>query len=220
MNVSFNALLIRLKDKAYPKTLGDVRAENPLCSFAAEPSEEIVASLGYRVVQPTPKPTLTIAQKAVEGQPVLVNGLWTQVWSVADLSSDEQEAQLSVYKADYARQVDALRDAAFEAGFKYDFGGDYGQLTVQQRDVDKLNITGVRTIADAFIRAGQPDTSITFRTAENINVQMTATEFVTLSNASFQFVTQVNAASWSLKDQVANAATLAALPVIPAKLLN
>ncbi len=212
MKVTASDLLINILTDEYPVTLLKVRQDNPDVSFAAEPDVSILHDLGYDVVQRTTPPTGDVV---VEEAPVVVDGVYIQQWSSRAYTAEEEAGMLPMKKMDAAAKIAAIRDARFNEGYKFDFGGEYGLLTIQQREVDRLNVVGVFSIAAALVGAGMGGEPMTFRTAENINVATTAAVMVDMAKAAFAFVNQVYGASWQLKDQVDQAATLAAIPVIP-----
>ena len=75
--------------KQYPYGLGQLKAANPLTSFPAQATDEMLASFNVeRVFFATP-PELTATQVLVEGTPVIADDRWTQVWTVRDMTTDE-----------------------------------------------------------------------------------------------------------------------------------
>lgn len=218
MNITTSTPLIEVESGAYPKYLADVRQANPQLSFSNQPTEEFLASLGYAPVNRNVQPAVAVNQVVEERAPVLVDGVWQQVWVGRDMTDAEEAAKLAISQSELSNQVERLRIEAFQKGFPYDFGGEHGELGVQCRDIDKTNLLGLRTVADAFVEAGQPDAPMVFRTAENINVELMAADMVSVTNAAFQFANKVYAASWSLKDQIDKAKQLLELPVVPAVL--
>lgn len=73
----------------YPYTIGNLRRDNPSTSFPKHPTDETLADWGMRRVAKTDRPTYEHTKNISEGAPVLVGGVWTQVWNVADATSDE-----------------------------------------------------------------------------------------------------------------------------------
>lgn len=212
MKVTASTLLINVVTSEYPVSLLKVRQDNPNISFAAEPEDSVLDDLGYSVVHRVDAPAGDVV---TEGAPEYVDGAWRQTWVVREFTAEELAAQLQARKSDMTQQIDQLRDATLANGFRFVFSGEAGEQGVQVREQDKINIVASRIIADAFINMGQPETLMDFRTFENNTLRIPATEIVALSNAAFQRVTQVYAAAWVLKDQVAAATTLAELPVLP-----
>jgi hypothetical protein len=72
-------------------TIGQLRRDNPNTSFPKSISEGTLASYDVFPLSPTEQPSHDYTKSVVEGTPVQVNGVWTQVWSVSDASSEEIE---------------------------------------------------------------------------------------------------------------------------------
>jgi hypothetical protein len=131
--------------KQYPYGLGQLKADNPLTSFPAQATDEMLSSFGVeRVFFATP-PELTDTQVLVEGTPVIADNRWTQVFTVRDMTTDEvasrnagqaaqvraernglltasdwtQVADAPVDKAAWATYRQALRDVTGQEGFPW-----------------------------------------------------------------------------------------------------
>jgi hypothetical protein len=88
----------------YPAKLSDLQAANPSTSFPRNPSDAVLASLGlHRVVDADPPAHDTFSQAVSETTPQLIDGTWTQQWSVQDIPQDTL-----VYRCDYQAFWDAL----------------------------------------------------------------------------------------------------------------
>lgn len=79
----------------YPYSVGQLRRDNPQVSFPREIPDERLADWGVhrvaKVAQPVYDPE---TQTVEEGQPVLVEGIWTQVWNVRELTSEELKSRV------------------------------------------------------------------------------------------------------------------------------
>jgi hypothetical protein len=73
----------------YPYTFVKLRTDNPAVSFPSAPSNELLAEYGVYPVTLTEKPAPTLTQNAVEQPPQLIEGVWTQVWGMVDVSAEE-----------------------------------------------------------------------------------------------------------------------------------
>ena len=93
----------------YPYSLKKLRADNPDTSFPKEVSESLLVEFGTHPVTAVVRPSSTLTQDAVEQTPQLINGQWTQVWAMVDVSPEEAAR----------RQQDAA-DAADTAAVKAD----------------------------------------------------------------------------------------------------
>jgi hypothetical protein len=215
MIVTDGTRLIGVGTGDYPLYLADIRVRESAKSFSATPSEELVAELGYAVVHPTEKPQGEIV---TEGAPALVEGRYEQTWLIGHFTPAERLAHLNQVKEQLGAAMDLLRDSELATGFRYVFPAPYGELGVQLRPQDCVNLLGLRVGAEAAISAGYPQMPSEFRSYENINVEMTAADMVQMTNAALTHTKKVYAATWVYKDQIKNATTLAELPVIPSKI--
>ena len=73
----------------YPYGFGQLKAANPLTSFPAQATDEMLASYGVQRVFFSTPPAITDTQVLEEGTPVFVDDRWTQMWSVRDMTSEE-----------------------------------------------------------------------------------------------------------------------------------
>lgn len=96
---------------AYPYRLHDLKKDNPDVSFPREISNELLAEYGVYPVTKVERPAPTLTQDPVEQPPQLVNGAWTQVWAMVDVSPEEaaRRQQDATDEADAAAvKVDAF----------------------------------------------------------------------------------------------------------------
>jgi len=101
----------------YPYTIGNLRRDKPHTSFPKRPSDKMLEDWNVYAVARVDRPEADpITQNISEQTPVLVNGLWTQVWVVTDASAEEiaerKEQQLQQAKSDranaYRNEADPL----------------------------------------------------------------------------------------------------------------
>jgi hypothetical protein len=131
--------------KQYPYGLGQLKAANPLTSFPAQATDEMLASYGVQRVFFSTPPEITDTQVLEEGTPVFADDRWTQVWAVRDMTAEEvasrdegqaanvraernaklsasdwtQVADAPVDQAAWAAYRQALRDITAQAGFPW-----------------------------------------------------------------------------------------------------
>jgi hypothetical protein len=74
---------------AYPYRLPDLRRDNPNVSFPREISIELLAEYNIYPVVEAQRPDPTLTQDPAELEPQLINGQWTQVWTLVDVSPEE-----------------------------------------------------------------------------------------------------------------------------------
>jgi hypothetical protein len=93
----------------YPYGINKVRKDNPNVSFPTELSLALLAEYDVYPVTAVAQPAPSLTQDAVEQTPQLINGAWTQVWAMVDVSPEEA-----------ARRQQAAADAADAAAVKAD----------------------------------------------------------------------------------------------------
>lgn len=132
----------------YPYTTQNLRSDNPNTSFPVVIDNETLALFGVSSVQASARPSVDYTQRVVEGQPELVDGVWTQTWNIEDLSAEEVAAVVEAKASEVRRsrndrlaacdwtqlpdaQVDtqqwadyrqALRDITTQEGFPWNVG--------------------------------------------------------------------------------------------------
>lgn len=95
---------------AYPYSENQLRRDNPQVSFPSAISQELLDDYGVMSVALVPQPAFDpITQDLVELTPALMEGLWTQVWGVVDVSPEEVQRR----QQQYLDNQKALRAAAY-----------------------------------------------------------------------------------------------------------
>lgn len=104
-------MFLRLNNNVveYPFQLRTLKLENPNTSFPSEISLELLAEYSVYPVAIVQRPSSTLTQDPVEQMPQQINGVWTQVWALVDVSPEEAAR----------RQQDAT-DVAHAAAVKAD----------------------------------------------------------------------------------------------------
>ena len=122
-----------------PYTMGDLHKEHPNTSFPNVPSDEMLASFGMFKVKEVQAPTVDSKTHRQIQTVELVNGEWSQVWTVQKLPEDKasdnvrgkrnqllsdsdwtQVLDAPVNKEAWAEYRQALRDLPDQAGFPFD----------------------------------------------------------------------------------------------------
>jgi hypothetical protein len=93
----------------YPYSLARMRADNPNISFPREIPSDLLAEYGVFRVERSARPSRTSTQDPVEQPPQLIEGVWTQMWGMVDVSPEEA-----------ARRQQAAADVAHAAAVKAD----------------------------------------------------------------------------------------------------
>jgi hypothetical protein len=78
-------------------SIGQLRADNPQVSFPSTIPDATLAEYGVFPVSPTPQPEIDQNRQTVsEANPVLIDGVWTQAWTVSDIPLDVLRARMIV----------------------------------------------------------------------------------------------------------------------------
>ena len=73
----------------YPYSFWQLKAANPLTSFPAQATDDLLASFGVQRVFSSTPPAITDTQVLDENTPVFADNRWTQAWSVRDMTAEE-----------------------------------------------------------------------------------------------------------------------------------
>lgn len=130
------------------------------------------------------------------------NQVINKTFNVVTYTTEEHETRLDAIKKTRCEEVDNIRDQFLFDGVNYDFGGEIGVKTLQTRPQDITVWLGLNTIAALRIQLGQGGVSVTIRTADNENIQITYAQvpamFAYMQGAA-SYVYQV---SWTHKDAI------------------
>lgn len=79
----------------YPFRLASLRTLYPNVSFPRDPGLPLLAEYGvFPVIEQSPPDYDVATQTVDEGTPQLVEGIWTQQWTVRDLTAEELKARV------------------------------------------------------------------------------------------------------------------------------
>lgn len=201
-----NEVFIDIVSKEYPLNFAAICQKNPNKLIGIGATTDLMRTLGYEVVQQVERP---VGDVVTEEKPVKTETGYIQVFSVRAFTEEEANERLARAKRLFADKVDSMLESALEKGVKFDFGAPHGELHVQLRDKDRLNIIGMRALANEGV-ASQP-----FRTYENINLVLTAEQVLAMASAAHTGYLALLGAAWNLKDQIAAAPSEEAIPVLP-----
>jgi hypothetical protein len=84
----------------------------------------------------------------------------------------------------------------------------------QKFDSDTLSVTRLTAVATAIAAGAQLPANFTWRSADNVDVSMTATEIVSLLSTMIMVANEIYKVSWAKKLEIAAASTLAELEAI------
>lgn len=120
-----------------PYSLAELRRDNPTVSFPGTFTDALAAEWGLLPLQATPQPDINrLTEDLVEGTPELVNGAWTQVWTVVPLSLAEAERRVRTERDRRLAACDWVVIRAKELGQSvpgpwFTYRGDLRQLPEQ-----------------------------------------------------------------------------------------
>ena len=106
------------------------------------------------------------------------------------------------------QKVNQERDRRIEAGTVVSIEG-YGNVPLQGRAVDQLNLMALASTAKDMADAGIAAAVIPFRDAENVMHNLTPAQFLDLSRQGKEAAAAIYSASWALKDALEIAADFA-----------
>jgi hypothetical protein len=95
-------------EPVYPYTLTDLKRDNPETSFPKDMSSFDTAPWYCYPVQDAPPPAVDYTQNLTMGEPILVDGVWTQTWVVTPASPEEIAAREADMRSANKQQASAL----------------------------------------------------------------------------------------------------------------
>ena len=121
----------------YPYTFSDLRRDNPDVSFSRVGLEASgVAAYGVVPVAPVTKPTPSATERVTEGAPALVGDVWTQTWTVEDITAEIQAGKDATAVSEVDRVMGEIQRRALNVMFELinQFRASQGQsaLTLPQ----------------------------------------------------------------------------------------
>lgn len=186
-----------------PYSVTDLRRDHPNTSFPAHPSDESLAGFRVLPVTPTEPPAASLIERLEHADPVLVDGKWSQQWSVEPLPIEEaREALWARTKIIRESMSDAPGSMATTP-----FG------TVQVDAKSKQNVNGLVTMALIAKGAGAPF-SEPFTLADNTTVTLSADHMIGLGVAVGQHVAAVYERSRQIRAAIEAASDHAAMAAI------
>ena len=160
----------------------------------------------------------TIVVSSLDALPDLVEATAGQIGDTYDPATGtftSPPVPLDTARAAKHVAVQAEADRRMNAGYAHDFGPSHGVLTLQTREHDRANWLTVDRVAQRRIDAGEPDFAMRpIRTAENVNVPVTAAEAAACMMAMQTYLGAVLEHAWVLKDAIAATADQATLDAV------
>ena len=95
-------------------TIGQLRRDNPNVSFPKDIPEETLSDFNVYAVKPTPAPSLDSKTHRHTQDVVLVDTVWTQVWTVVELPLTQAEANTRAHRNHLLQETDWVISKATE----------------------------------------------------------------------------------------------------------
>ena len=88
-------MYLRIKDNevVYPYSIQQLKIDEYNVSFPTDLTSEILEGFGVYSVQQTPMPN-DYTKNIVEGTPILVDGVYTQIWNQTDATQEEIDTKI------------------------------------------------------------------------------------------------------------------------------
>lgn len=207
------ATFIHVETGEYPLSLEAIRRKLKNVSFPAEPSVELLSSLGYEVVQAGEIPAGE--GELVEGVPSLVDGVYYKTYTRSEVPPVDPAAALQAAKDTATQRVSTALARTLEGGYVHT-AADQSQIQVQVRSQDRINLLGLLEQAKAL----EADTqSLPFRTTDNKTLQLNKPTLIAMITDALGYHTLVSDEAWGIKDTINAATTVAEVPAVPEKLV-
>jgi len=149
-------------------SMSQLRVDNPQVSFPKNISDATLAEYDVYPLTLTEHPTVSDTQTYDEGVPDLVDGVWTQVWTIRDKTPEE-------LTKDIKRKKDAIkvrRDEAINAGTLVN------GMVVATDDLSQQRITGAALAATV-----DASTTVRWKLPDDTFVTLTAAQIIDLAQA-------------------------------------
>ncbi|MCE8006558.1 DUF4376 domain-containing protein [Aestuariivita sp.] len=98
--------------------------------------------------------------------------------------------------------ITAERNRRLESGVVIPIDG-YGEVPVQGREKDRINLIALADTARSLIEAGQVSQTVPFRDADNVMHQLTPPQMIEMVDKAKQAASAIYAAAWTMKDMAA-----------------
>lgn len=102
------ALIINDIVERYPYFIDQLFKDNPQVSFPKNPSKELLTEFNVFEVAQVDRPEVDYTKNVREQIPQKINGVWTQVWLVYDVSEEDLNSRIQVKKEEIRDQRRSL----------------------------------------------------------------------------------------------------------------
>lgn len=127
-------MYVKIKDnkvEQYPYALDQLLAENPDTSFPIEMPDSLLTEYNVFSVEKVDPPAIDYRQILVQGEPVIKNGKWYQVWNVIDKPTEDIE------KIESDLRLEAYRKESDPLFFKWQAGEIPKEIWIEAREAIK-----------------------------------------------------------------------------------
>ncbi|MCX8016948.1 MAG: DUF4376 domain-containing protein [Rhodocyclaceae bacterium] len=144
--------------------------------------------------------SLTTRNARLIEQP-LPGPFWPETWRWDGQQWQPLQVPLPLLQ-ELRQRIEAERDRRIAQGMPYEFApGRMGR--VQLRDErDRANLIALGSWAALQLATGQPQATVSFRDADNVEHELTATQTAALAQAALQWVSAHYAAAWQHKRRI------------------
>jgi len=214
--VDSSTRLIRLKDKAYPKYLYDMRQDNMQNSFGSTIESEKLYNFPnpYAYVYLVDPPTGDVV---AEGDPVLNedDGKWYQHWDVRPFNEQELAERLGYGRDDALQNAKQVLSNDLTEGLEVTLKTSGDKVKLIMTAEERVNLMGLRIVAEKRVNASD-NTVFTVRKADNQSFQADPADVIEFVEDVLEVYNGYLEKYWQFKSDVANATTLEELPAVPA----
>lgn len=168
-------------------------------------TDEYIESFGvYPVKQVEPEYNKD-TEKATMTTPILVDGTWTQQWSVESIvPTDPAELQAFIQQLGETvkNRINTLHSEKLYTNVTAMFPN--GEKVIQFRsEQDRTNLSDVASAAMALIISGTPEAPMVWRTEDNVNQAVPAQQMVSIAMGVLESKQAILSAAWAHKDAIA-----------------
>ena len=182
--------MIRIRASGEIVTPKAWRALHPNVAFPAVITQTVADSFGADLVTLGTYPNAGEFQLVEPGDVEQIEGVWTQTWTVSDISVEDARATLR-------QRVAAERLRREQLGVAYTFSGDVPGVVQTRDDTDTRNIQGVVTTALILQAQGVTDPVLSFRDAQNVEHPLTPSQAIALGMTVSSAVKALYSAKWA-----------------------
>ena len=209
-----DCVFIHAETNQHPVTVRDIQNKHHNFVFGKFVDEQLVADLGYFVVQETPKPQDGFYR---EGIPVLIDGRYRQSWIKVEITEEENARIFEFKKTSLEGSLNSLLNSVLADGFSFNAGTvekpSIQHVQIRDQDLAKLQLLKEKC---SLAQAGE---KVALRTRENEIVQLDAKLLAGVLKDSFNHYFTIFEKYWDIKEKIDLALNDSELPELPQTLV-